>query len=66
MGTHIHQENLPWSKMLNHAKQRRESNTTQSVEHIETGNRGKGRLDPPGGEKAVRRGCGHHTLAVLA
>ena len=55
MGAHLHQENLPSSKMLNQAQQRRESKKTQSVEPIETGNRGKGRLDTPGGEKARRR-----------
>ena len=66
MGADIDQENLPWSKVLNHAKQRRESKITQSVKPIETGNRGKGRLDTPGGKKARRRKGGHHTLTLLA
>ena len=60
------QRESSWSKMLNHAKQRCESKITQSVEPIETGNRGKRRLDPPGGEKAERRGSGRHTMTLLA
>ena len=51
--------------MLHHARLRCESKITQSAKPIETGNRGKGRLDPPGGENTGRRGSGHHTLAVL-
>ena len=66
VGDHIHIENLPWSKTLHHARLRCESKRSQSVEPIETGNRGKGRLDPTGGGKAARRKGGRHTLAVLA
>ena len=66
MGAHIHHVNFSWSKMLHHAKQRSESKITQIVKPIETGNLGKGSLDPPGGEKAGRRGSGHHTLTLLA
>ena len=38
--------------MLDHAKQHCESKITESVEPIDTRNHGKGRLDPPGGEKS--------------
>ena len=38
---HIHKKNLPWSKMLHHARLRCESKLIQSVEPIETANRGK-------------------------
>ena len=54
------------SSLEQDAALRRESKITHSVEPIETGNRGKRRLDTPGGGKAVRRKGGHHTLAVLA
>ena len=59
-------DNLPWSNMLNRAKQHRESNITQSAKPIENGNRGQGRLDTPGGKKARRRKGGHQTLTLLA
>ena len=33
MGAHIHQENLPWNKMLHHAKQHCETNNTKCRTH---------------------------------
>ena len=57
---------LSGGKMLRHAWSGSESKRAQNVEPIGKGNRGKRRLDPPGGEKAGRRRSGYHTLAVLA
>ena len=46
---------LHGTRILNHAKQRQDSKTTQSAKPIDTGNRGKRRLDPPSGDKAEKR-----------
>ena len=66
MGHHIYHDNFSWSKILHPATQRRESKRARSEEPNETENSGKGRLDPPSGEKAVRRGSGRQTLTLLA
>ena len=65
MGVHIQKEDPPWGKMLNHAWSGNGSKRAQSVKPISKGNRRKGGLDTPGGEKTERKGD-HHTLTLLA
>ena len=54
-GAHVQMENPPWSKVLRHARLPFDSKGEARVETIEEGSRRKGRLDSPGGDKAVRR-----------
>ena len=63
MGAHIHQENLPWGRMVIHAKQHRESKRTQSVGPIETK---KPQKKAPRPARQRKSGEASHTLGLLA
>ena len=63
-GRRIRSGDLSWGKVLRPVRSGSEPEKAQIVKPIRNGNRGKIGLDPPGGEKAVRRRGGHHTLAA--